>query len=179
MKNSVTTSNPRTVSEKFYAGIESQALDALRSLGGDATDKLGPMMAIIDAYIADGIVPDSGSCWYELLIFNLLQPELDKAKARSARARSRRRQPSDESGESAVETREPAAKTPAPSESAREPEQADGEAIAESPAPDAEAHKKQTDSRSARPEKSRRRARFHTRKLTKVWTGRAAGRSVG
>ncbi|MCM1356305.1 MAG: hypothetical protein NC212_07865 [Staphylococcus sp.] len=80
--------NSRPVSEKFYQSINERAIAAANVVGKPL---LGvDIMMAVDAYINDNVQP-SGHSGEIMLIFVLLKPEIDKAMARSAAARNRRK----------------------------------------------------------------------------------------
>ncbi|MCM1355987.1 MAG: hypothetical protein NC212_06245 [Staphylococcus sp.] len=88
-----TKKNIRPVSEKFYQSINERAIAAANVVGNPL---LGvDVMMTIDTYINIGVQP-SGRSGEVMLIFTLLKPEIDKAMARSAAARNRRRHRSTE-----------------------------------------------------------------------------------
>ncbi|MCM1355305.1 MAG: hypothetical protein NC212_02740 [Staphylococcus sp.] len=83
-----TKKNLRPVSEKFYKSLNERAMAAANVAGKPL---LGTnVMLAVDAYINEGVLP-SGESVELMLILTLLKPEIDKAMARSAAARSRRR----------------------------------------------------------------------------------------
>lgn len=90
------------VSKKFYAYVTERVTEACGLIGD--VELLCKAMAAIDAYLADGIEPDSEAGTALLLIFNILRPEIDRAVSRSATARSRAasRRESAAGGESAM-----------------------------------------------------------------------------
>ena len=77
----------RPVSEEFYAGIE-------RRIGGtvsyldDPSEQAAKSLRHVDDYLAAGREPTLADGLDSILIFKMIQPELDKAKERSARARA-------------------------------------------------------------------------------------------
>ena len=84
----------RPVSEEFYAGIE-RRIGVTVSYLDDPSEQAAKSLRHVDDYLAAGREPTLADGLDSILIFKMIQPELDKAKERSARARAaaeRRRQ---------------------------------------------------------------------------------------
>lgn len=88
------------VSRNFYSDISSRVDESLR-LSGHA-EAVGETMAVIDRYMVCGVIPDKDVANHVLLTFNLLRSEIDKALARSRRARERAAEKARKRGESRV-----------------------------------------------------------------------------
>ena len=76
----------RPVSQKFYDDISNRVGRATQYLCDHRTQYL-MIMHIIDGYMAGGPAPDRSDGIDALMAFALVQPEIDKAMARSRRAR--------------------------------------------------------------------------------------------
>lgn len=79
------------VSEKFYTETVSRIHDSFRSVASADSSLAEETVRVVEAYLLEGILPDETSDQAVRLMFALLKTELDKAMARSAAARSRRR----------------------------------------------------------------------------------------
>lgn len=77
----------RPVSEEFYAGIE-RRIGVTVSYLDDPSEQAAKSLRHVDDYLAAGREPTLADGLDSILIFNMIQPELDKAKERSARARA-------------------------------------------------------------------------------------------
>ncbi len=77
----------RPVSEEFYAGIE-RRIGVTVSYLDDPSEQAAKSLRHVDDYLAAGREPTLADGLDSILIFKMIQPELDKAKERSARARA-------------------------------------------------------------------------------------------
>lgn len=77
----------RPVSEEFYAGIE-RRIGVTVSYLDDPSEQAAKSLRHVDDYLAAGREPTRADGLDSILIFKMIQPELDKAKERSARARA-------------------------------------------------------------------------------------------
>lgn len=77
----------RPVSEEFYAGIE-RRIGVTVSYLDDPSEQAAKSLRHVDDYLAAGREPTQADGLDSILIFKMIQPELDKAKERSARARA-------------------------------------------------------------------------------------------
>lgn len=79
----------RPVSEKFYCYIHGRVRDSFTDIGVDG-DAVEIMMSVIDRYMETGEEPPKEKeLMFVRLLFTLLRPEIDKAMARSKKARER------------------------------------------------------------------------------------------
>lgn len=83
------------VSRKFYDGIAARIADSFADLGETKSEAV---CLLINDYMSDGKLPDADTDAMVRLAFSLLRPEIDKAMARSAAARSRRKRNKKPSG---------------------------------------------------------------------------------
>lgn len=107
----------RNVSEKFYADICRRVTEAILLTGGDE-ELAEAAMSVVNAYISCGIEPTDDMYVGLRLVFAVLKPEIDRAMARSrkARERARLRRKSDSPAESPaaaepISPSQPAART--------------------------------------------------------------------
>ncbi len=77
----------RPVSEEFYAGIE-RRIGVTVSYLDDPSQQAAKSLRHVDDYLATGREPTLADGLDSILIFKMIQSELDKAKERSARARA-------------------------------------------------------------------------------------------
>lgn len=80
----------RNVSEKFYADICRRVTEAILLTGGDE-ELAEAAMGVVNAYISCGIEPTEDMYVGLRLVFAVLKPEIDRAMARSRKARERAR----------------------------------------------------------------------------------------
>lgn len=84
--------NDFPVSKKFYSELVGRVEGCFAGVGvADAGLKTVAIVGAFEAYMIRGVVPDFGSEALLSMAFELLRPEVDKAMARSRRARLRRR----------------------------------------------------------------------------------------
>lgn len=93
----------RPVSERFYSDVSSRIAVAASYLSDPAMQAKKSLMQV-DVYLETGREPSMADGLDSMIIFRMIQPELDRAKARSLRAREvaerRRRQKSQQEAES-------------------------------------------------------------------------------
>lgn len=116
------------VSEKFYNGIVSRITDTFQTVPyyvdpAETTDAINQTVKAIETYLLTGCEPAETVKMSVRMVFALLKPELDKAMARSAVARRRRKA---KQASVKVAEEESVALTPAPA--VEEPEQGPVEA---------------------------------------------------
>lgn len=94
----------RPVSERFYSDVSSRIAVAASYLSDPAMQAKKSLMQV-DVYLETGREPSMADGLDSMIIFRMIQPELDRAKARSLRAREvaerRRRQKLQQEAESA------------------------------------------------------------------------------
>lgn len=94
----------RPVSERFYSDVSSRIAVAASYLSDPAMQAKKSLMQV-DVYLETGREPSMADGLDSMIIFRMIQPELDRAKARSLRAREvaerRRRQKLHQEAESA------------------------------------------------------------------------------
>ena len=89
MKNMQMKKSTLPVSTKFYSEIHSRVHDSVMAVTGNRPAEAQRVFAAIDRYITHGIAPAADADTLIVLTFSLLRPEIDKAMARSKRARQR------------------------------------------------------------------------------------------
>ena len=97
------------VSQKFYNEISARIRSAFASVS--PSDALAESaICCVESYLREGLLPSGAVVESVRLMFALLRPEIDKAMARSAAARRRRRKPQTEDAVNDGAEKEPSPK---------------------------------------------------------------------